>query len=604
MPAASEPPPEASRPPSLAEREIAARAHLLFERSETSMWFSGIGALMAVTLLWQAVPHDRLLVWLAIKAVIFSARFGVWWRRQHPRGWSDAQWLKVFSWAVSVDGLTWGLLGTWLVPEHDNAVTAMLIATLVAVVSIGTMVLSLHLPALYGFAGSILLPVGSWHALRGEQFSWYIGIGLLLFALFIHLEARATHRHLREMLRLRVLLEDEARARSQALALAERHSAVKSQFLATMSHEMRTPLHGILGLARQLRDGGGTPMSRDGVLVLIERSGEHLLQLINDALDFAKIEAGRMRLDEEPFDLIAVLEEVVALNGAAAREKGLALEVDIAGLGPPGGWMRGDAARVRQVLHNLLGNAIKFTEEGRVRLEAAREPDDGRVVIEVEDSGVGIPAEQADRIFDAFHQAEGSFARRYTGTGLGLTIARELSRSMGGDLSARACAEGGSVFRFEAPLPPAVPDTQPPDLTLPPRRLPRLAGRVLVAEDNAVNALLVQAILGQTGVEVDLVENGAQAVERWERGAPDLVLMDCQMPVLDGFAATRTIRAREALNGRARVPIVALTANAFESDRERCLAAGMDEHLSKPFRTEELESVLSRFLRPAEPGVA
>jgi len=160
------------------------------------------------------------------------------------------------------------------------------------------------------------------------------------------------------------------------------------------------------------------------------------------------------------------------------------------------------------------------------------------------------------------------------------------------------------VFRFEGPLPPAVPDTQPPDLTLPPRRLPRLAGRVLVAEDNAVNALLVQAILGQTGVEVDLVENGAQAVERWERGAPDLVLMDCQMPVLDGFAATRTIRAREALNGRARVPIVALTANAFESDRERCLAAGMDEHLSKPFRNEELESVLSRYLRPVEPGAA
>jgi CheY-like chemotaxis protein len=175
---------------------------------------------------------------------------------------------------------------------------------------------------------------------------------------------------------------------------------------------------------------------------------------------------------------------------------------------------------------------------------------------------------------------------------------------MGGDLSARAAVEGGSVFRFVAPLPPAVPDTQPPDLTLPPRRLLRLAGRVLVAEDNAVNALLVQALLGQTGVEVELVENGAQAVERWERGAPDLVLMDCQMPVLDGFTATRTIRAREALSGRARVPIVALTANAFESDRERCLAAGMDEHLSKPFRNEELEAVLSRYLRPAESGVA
>lgn len=608
MPLASELPVEGFRTLGFAERELAARAQLLFERSQASLWFSGMGALMAVALLWQAVPHERLLAWLAIKALIFAARLGIWWRRSHPRGWSDAEWLRVFSWAMAVDGLCWSLLGTWLVPEHDDAVTAMLIATLVAVASLGAMVLSLHLPALYGFAGAILLPVAAWHALRDEQFSWYIAIGLLLFALFVFIETQATHRHLREMLRLRVLLEEEAQARSQALTLAERHSAVKSQFLATMSHEMRTPLHGILGLTRQLRGGADLPGSRDGALALIERSGEHLLGLINDALDFARIEAGRMPLEEEPFDLAAMIEEVAALAGAAAREKGLTLEVDVGGLGAPGGWMRGDAARVRQVLHNLLGNAVKFTERGGVRLEAARDPASGRVVIEVEDTGVGVPPEQAERIFEAFHQAEGSFARRYTGTGLGLTIARELARAMGGELTMRAAPGSGSVFRFEAPLPPAQPATQPVDPTQPASGTPRFSGRVLVAEDNAVNALLVEAILGQAGVEVVTVENGAQAVEHWERVAPDLVLMDCQMPVLDGFAATRTIRVREALSGRARVPIVALTANAFESDRERCLAAGMDEHLSKPFRGEELQAVLSRYLRaddaPAAPAAA
>jgi CheY-like chemotaxis protein len=335
---------------------------------------------------------------------------------------------------------------------------------------------------------------------------------------------------------------------------------------------------------------------------LIERSGEHLLGLINDVLDFAKIDAGHLRLVEAPFDLVALVEEVVSVTGEPARTKGLALDVDTTGLLPAGGWMNGDAARVRQVLHNLLSNAVKFTDHGRIGVRAWRDPADGRVCIEVEDSGIGIPAEQMEHVFEAFHQAENAFDRRFGGTGLGLSVARELARAMGGELGVRSQPGVGSVFRFEAPLSPAQPDTHAPEQAPPPGAPMALAGRVLVAEDNGVSALVVEAMLERFGVEIEVVGDGVQAVDRWERSQPDLVLMDCQMPELDGFAATRRIREREALTGRRRVPIVALTANAFESDRERCFAAGMDEHLAKPFREEELVEVLKRHLGRSQPA--
>ena len=599
MPAATTPPaPSAGTAPDrgFAARESAARIRLLFERTQASMWFSAPAALMVAVLLWTLVPQPLLLGWLGIKFAIFGLRVAVWWKRLH--GWDDARWLRAFTVAVTLDGLAWSLLGTWLAPPADSAVTALLIATLIAAASIGAMVLSLHPPALYGFTGTMLLPAALWHGLGGTPLSWYVALGLGLFALFVLVEGRAMTRHLREMLRLRLLLEDEAQARADALVLAERHSAVKSQFLANMSHEMRTPLHGILGLTRQLRVADASPAARERHIELIERSGEHLLGLINDALDFAKLEAGHARLVDEPFDLVALVEDVVALSGGGARDKGLLLDVSTAGLGRPGGWMRGDAARVRQILHNLVGNAVKFTDAGRVAVRALREGSTGMLRIEVEDSGVGIDEAQLERVFDAFHQAEGAFDRRYTGTGLGLTIARELARAMGGDLKARSRVGEGSVFVFRAPLPPALPDTVPPEgsATRPDTLPVPLAGRVLVAEDNPVNALVVEAMLRQAGVDVVSVDDGARAVDAWERCAPDLVLMDLQMPVMDGLAATRAIRERETRSGRARTPIVALTANAFDSDRDDCLAAGMDAHLAKPFRDDELKALLRLYL--------
>jgi CheY-like chemotaxis protein/anti-sigma regulatory factor (Ser/Thr protein kinase) len=257
----------------------------------------------------------------------------------------------------------------------------------------------------------------------------------------------------------------------------------------------------------------------------------------------------------------------------------------------------GDISRLRQVLLNLIGNAIKFTELGGVTVCVRRAGE--LVTVAVQDSGIGIPEAEQERIFDAFHQIESSFDRRFTGTGLGLTISRELARAMRGDLVCRSQVGAGSTFTLTLCLPraatPATVATVPGDLGA------SLRGHVLLAEDNEVNALVARSVLERAGLRVEVVEDGAAALERSTTAPlPDLVLMDCQMPVMDGFEATRRIRAFEQRGGRARLPIVALTANAYEADRERCLAAGMDEHLPKPFRDQELMAVLQRHLAPRE----
>jgi signal transduction histidine kinase/ActR/RegA family two-component response regulator len=574
---------------------------LLFERTRISGWTNFVGALFLAALLWGQQPTAVLLSWVGVKAALLALRCLVRTRYEDRRGWSDARWRCIYSSTIVADGLAWGIAGVLFATPLVQLSDVLILGSLVAVVAVAGLVHALHPPLQLGFSAAVLLPPAIAQLLAGGNYGVFVFVGLLLFEAIMVMEARTAARQLNELLRLRMGLEAEAGARAEALALAEQLSAAKSQFLATMSHEMRTPLHGILGLARRWRTAA-PGQSPERAADLIERSGEHLLGLINDVLDFAKIDAGHLRLVEAPFDMGALIEEVVAVTGEAARTKGLTLDVDTTGLLPAGGWMSGDAARVRQVLHNLLSNAVKFTDHGRIGVRAWRDAGNGRACIEVEDSGIGIPAEQMDQVFEAFQQADNAFDRRFGGTGLGLSVARELARAMGGELSVRSQPGGGSVFRFEAPLPPAQPDTQAPEQAPPPGAAMALSGRVLVAEDNGVSALVVEAMLERFGVEVEVVGDGAQAVDRWERSQPDLVLMDCQMPELDGFAATRVIREREALTGRRPVPIVALTANAFESDRERCFAAGMDEHLAKPFREEELVEVLKRHLGRSQPA--
>ena len=379
---------------------------------------------------------------------------------------------------------------------------------------------------------------------------------------------------------------------------AARVAAVaKAQFLANMSHEIRTPMNGVLGLAQHLAhlDLGA---EQRGVVEDILSSGAALLQVIDDVLDFSKLEAGKLRIDPAPFEPRRLVADVTKLFAPRAREAGIRLDAAIADGVPD--WLMGDGGRIRQVLVNLVSNGVKFTKQGgvevRLRCESVGEAG-ASARFEVADTGIGIPPDAIDTIFDAFTQADASTTRRFGGTGLGLTISRELIGRMGGELGVESEEGEGSCFWFVVSLPVCAPPAAaaaPSAAARAARRSIAAQGlRVLAAEDNAVNQRVLQRLLERLGCSVDLVADGREAVERARSGGYDLVLMDCQMPVLDGFGATREIRA---LGGDvARVPIVAVTAHALAGDRERCLENGMDDYVTKPLRTEDLERVLARW---------
>jgi len=388
---------------------------------------------------------------------------------------------------------------------------------------------------------------------------------------------------------------------------AEAASVAKSRFLATMSHEIRTPMNGILGMAQLLQQPGMAEAERRASAQTILQSGQTLMTLLNDILDLSKVEAGKFELAPAPFEAPQLAREIETLFAESARTKGLALSSHWLGAaGAPARYV-GDATRLRQMLSNLVGNAIKFTPRGSVRIEARELENDGASALlefAVVDTGVGLPADKLALVFQAFSQADSSVTREYGGTGLGLSIVQNLARLMHGDAGADSRPGEGSRFWFRvradlaggAPEPAAAPAA--PQADEQPAAAPR-GGRVLVVEDNPVNRTVITAMLRKIGQDFLLADDGQQGIAAWQ-SEPDiaLVLMDVQMPVMDGYAATRRIRTLEAELGRAHTPVIALTANAYAEDRAQSMAAGMDDFLAKPVNFQALQQALARWLAP------
>lgn len=437
-------------------------------------------------------------------------------------------------------------------------------------------------------------------------------IAMVLICIALGVAARrVTDRYISELEVKQELIARQAGSLAQSLlaehdakVAAEAANVAKSEFLATMSHEMRTPLNGVIGLNALLLN---TPLSAEQrrFAELARLSGEALLHLINDLLDYSKIEAGRLELEPLPFDVRQVCEEAVDLLQEQGGAKGLQLQRQLAIDLPKG--LRGDPARLRQVLVNLLGNAVKFTERGQVQLHCRRLGYDDAVEtwlrFEVIDTGIGMDAATIAKLFQPFVQGDVSTTRKYGGSGLGLAISRRLVERMGGRLGVESVVGQGSSFWVELPFETLaaghMPTMESPVASEPWAR--PFSCHVLVAEDNSVNQLVAMEMLKRLGCRVDVVGNGREALEAAGRLSYDLIFLDCYMPELDGFDACRAIRAREATGQH--VPIIAMTASALKGDQERCLAAGMDDFVPKPFRPAELAAVIQRLL-VAAPTVA
>jgi signal transduction histidine kinase/CheY-like chemotaxis protein len=405
-----------------------------------------------------------------------------------------------------------------------------------------------------------------------------------------------------DMVGLTIAEERARRVAEQARQAAEQAATAKSQFLANMSHEIRTPMNGVLGMLELLSDTDLDARQLDYVDVA-RSSAQTLLTIINDILDLSRIEAGKIDIEHVPVRIREVVNSSTALFSGTASMQGVALFTEIADNVPE--VVLGDPTRLRQVLTNLIGNAIKFTARGQVTVAVRVAPEAAADTIsfEVTDTGIGIPASRLKQIFESFAQADTSTTRRFGGTGLGLAICRHLVTLMSGDISVTSVEGEGTTFAFSLPMPvaddatTAAPDASfaPEKDQVPPSTPALLGGHVLLVEDNAVNRHVGAGMLHRLGIEVTMAEDGQQALEAIAKQNFDLVLMDCQMPVMDGFEATRALRENERAAGT-RLPVVALTADAMAGAAEQCYAAGMDAYLAKPYSLDGLGSALEPWL--------
>jgi two-component system sensor histidine kinase/response regulator len=565
---------------------------------------------LTTLVLWPITERFHLLAWLTLVIVAACARLVLGWRfaRLDRAGAAIGvvAWERWTRFSALLSGAIWGGGGVWLYPMADANRETFLCLILLGMCS-GAMPLQAPVRGAFSlFAGAVLMPMSILFVLKGGMIYLVLAATALLQLYALVVSAERYRLNIADSQRLRfeneTLVKGLTASRETALAAkreADSANRAKSEFLANMSHEIRTPMNAILGLTHLGLDA--TPEKQREYLAKINGSAELLLNILNDILDFSKIEAGKISLENVDFDLHEVMDRLSSAVGAQAREKHLDFIIQIAPETPR--FLRGDPLRLGQIFMNLANNAVKFTGRGSVTVNVtalAQGSDKVMLRYSVSDTGIGLTPEQRERLFGAFSQADASTTRKFGGTGLGLAISKRLAELMGGEISVESEYGKGSKFHFSAPFSQgeACPDATPSEVntrrTVTESERARWRGaRILVAEDNPLNQQVIQEFLAKVGLDVVIAENGLEAVETAWRQSFDMVLMDIQMPVMDGLQATRKLREIPRFAG---TPIIALTANVFRADIERCIAAGMNDHVSKPIKVDELFSKLGKWL--------
>jgi TMAO reductase system sensor TorS len=577
-----------------------------------------------VALLWDDLPHVVLGVWLGMMTLLSVCCAVIHYFRLYAieRKWLSTDILKRwYLLAVIFIGAGWGVTSTLMFPYKE--IEQIILAFILVGVSASGVTYSHVAWVYFGYVGSALLPmIIRLFTIGGEIYyslsaitAFFLGV-MIMAAFRMNASSNDTlalsyknedlvknltntrnelehlNTDLKEEIDYAKRIEGELK---QARDKAEEMSQAKGEFLANMSHEIRTPMNGVIGTL-QLLEGTTLDSSQREYVHIAHKSADALLAILNDILDLSKIEAGKLSLESIPFDMRELVRDLVVLHSLKAEQKGIELNSDISDVMPD--VVMGDPTRIRQILVNLITNALKFTSEGEVSIRISvpeRTEEKVSLRIEVNDTGIGIPLDKQQQLFSAFTQADGSTTRKYGGTGLGLAIVRQLVEMMHGELGIESNVGEGSRFWFVVPL--GVSQESLQTLSSKPQvEKQKLTGRVLLVEDNPVNQMVARKMLEKLGLDSILAANGQQALDVLEKEMVDAVLMDCQMPEMDGFEATRQFRQREQASGANTLPVIAMTANVMEGDRERCLQAGMDDYLGKPVRMDELESTLRRWL--------